>query len=208
MTTNLQIYWDQILIDRTPQSARAQLQSSEVPLASAQLDFHGFPRAVERKSPGDLYYVYEQASATGPFTQPAGAYTRTGDVYDLLALTDDRMVVFGSGDEVQLEFDAAHLPALPSGWKRDYFFFANGYEKDMDFYAADGLSVAPLPYSAMPEYPYSAGDESRANPRWNWDDLLNLNTRMFSGGEASSYRYHYAEHGARPTVKTQIPQKR
>ena len=26
---------------------------------------------------------------------------------------------------------------MPKGWARDYFFVANGYEKDMDFYAYD-----------------------------------------------------------------------
>lgn len=202
LTTNLQIYWDQILIDRTANLTAGQIRSSEVPLASAQLDFHGFPRAIERKSPGDINYIYEQASATGPFTRPAGAYTRTGDVYDLLTHADDRMVVFGSGDEVQLEFDASHLPSIPIGWKRDYFFFADGYEKDMDFYAAHGLSVAPLPFGAMPEYPYSESDLRRANPRWNWDELLNLNTRMFSGDEVASYRYHYGGRDARADAKT------
>ena len=82
-------------------------------------------------------YVYEKASATGPYTRPAGAYTRYGDVRPLLTGYDDRLAVFGSGDEVVLDFDPAKLPALPKGWVRDYFFVANGYEKDMDFYAAE-----------------------------------------------------------------------
>ena len=32
-------------------------------------------------------------------------------------------------------------PRLPHGWVRDYFFVANGYEKDMDFYASDGNTL-------------------------------------------------------------------
>ena len=59
---------------------------------------------------------------------------------------DDKSVVFGSGDEVRLDFDPSKLPAPPQGWVRDYFFAANGYEKDMDFYAAEGNFVAPLPF--------------------------------------------------------------
>ena len=191
LTTNLQIYWNQILIDRTPPVV--EIRSNEVPLSAARLDFHGFPKAIEHKNPGDIEYVYEQASATGPFTRPAGAYTRAGDVLELVSRADDRFVVFGSGDEVQLDFDARNLPRLPRGWKRDYFFFADGYEKDMDFYAAEGLSVAPLPYRAMPEYPYSIKNSPRAQSAWNWNDLLNLNTRMFSGTDAPSYRYQYSE---------------
>ena len=38
---------------------------------------------------------------------------------------------------------------LPKGWTRDYFFVANGYEKDMDFYAAEGSTVDPL---ALPQH--------------------------------------------------------
>ena len=47
-------------------------------------------------------YVYEKASPTGPYTRPAGSYTRFGDVLPLLTSLDDKLVVFGSGDEVQL----------------------------------------------------------------------------------------------------------
>ena len=39
---------------------------------------------------------------------------------------------------------------------RDYFFAANGYEKDMDFYAAEGNFVAPLPFLSMGDYPVHA----------------------------------------------------
>ncbi len=96
-----------------------------------------------------MKYIYEKTSATGPYTRPAGAYTRYGDVRPLLESIDDKFVVFGSGDEVALDFDPAKLPALPRGWVRDYFFIANGYEKDMDFYAYHGDSVDPLPFHDM-----------------------------------------------------------
>jgi hypothetical protein len=69
----------------------------------------------------------------------------------LLLNSDDRFAVFGSGDEVQLEFDPAHLPALPKSWKRDYFFCADCYEKDMDFYTAEGDFVNPPPFHGMSE---------------------------------------------------------
>lgn len=189
ITTNLQIYWDQILVDTTDQETPVTV--TPVPLASAKLAFHGYPRLVENKSPGDFRFVYEEVSPTGPFARPVGAYTRLGDVRDLVANSDDRFVVFGSGDEIQLEFDPANLPSLPSGWKRDYFFLADGYEKDMDFYAADGLFVDPLPFHSMKQYPY-------ASDTFPWNevhlkDVLNYNTRFFSNAPSSSYRYHYGE---------------
>src|SRR5947209_13575831 len=44
-----------------------------------------------------------------------------GDVLPLLVSFDDRLVVFGSGDEVALDFDPSKLPPTPKGWVRDYF---------------------------------------------------------------------------------------
>lgn len=195
ITTNLQIYWDQILVDTTPEQPEAT-KVVDVPLSRARLAFHGYPRMHEYQSPGDFEFVYDQVSPTGPYTRPVGAYTRFGDVRDLLLSSDDRFAVFGSGDEVQLEFDPAHLPALPQGWKRDYFFFADGYEKDMDFYAAEGDLVYPLPFHRMSEYPYSKGvfpqDEIHIN------DLLNYQTRFFSGAPATSYRFRYPKLESKP----------
>ncbi len=130
------------MISRTSQDQTARL--TPVPLARAELNFHGFPLKIEDQPPGNVKYIYEKTSATGPYTRPAGAYTRYGDVRPLLDSVDDKFVVFGSGDDVALDFDPAKLPALPQGWARDYFFVANGYEKDMDFYAYRGDTVEPL----------------------------------------------------------------
>jgi tetratricopeptide (TPR) repeat protein len=249
ITTNLQIYWDSILIDRTPQNATGEIPrpaatpppakagglpenvglrddastgSSEsasevrhpersrssggakdlarisaiptrttfIPLVHADLEFHGYPLKIEGTPPGKVQYIYEKTSATGPYTRPAGTYTRYGDVLPLLTATDDKLVVFGSGDEVRLDFDPSNLPALPSGWVRDYFFAANGYEKDMDFYAAEGRFVAPLPFLKMGEYPYGP---PRSFPLDNAhiNYLLEYNTRHMSGNEQRGYWFDY-----------------
>ena len=185
--TNLQIYWDNILIDRSNQTQSARINS--VPLARADLRFHGFPLKVECKPPGNVKYMYETVSATGPYTRPAGAYTRYGDVRPLLTGSDDRMAVFGSGDEIALDFDPSRLPVLPRGWTRDYFFVANGYEKDMDFYAFEGNTVAPLPFRAMGNYPYPVNSYPLDDEHLNY--LLNYNTCYRSGNEARGYSYNY-----------------
>jgi len=220
ITTNLQIYWDSILISRTPQdmappsqrlsgghlARRAEggtpsgqpagrrrydsVRLTPVPLVRADLGFHGFPLKIEGTPPGNVNYIYEKTSATGPYTRPAGTYTRYGDVLPLLTALDDQLVVFGSGDEVRLDFDPSQLPALPQGWVRDYFFAANGYEKDMDFYAAEGNFVAPLPFLKMGDYPYSPGksfplDDAHVNY------FLEYNTRHISGKEQRGYWFDY-----------------
>jgi tetratricopeptide (TPR) repeat protein len=193
ITTNLQIYWDNILISRTSQlqSGNQNLRLTPVPLAHAELNFHGFPLKIEGAPPGNVNYIYEKTSATGPYTRPAGAYTRYGDVRPLLAALDDKSVVFGSGDEVALDFDPAKLPQLPSGWVRDYFFTANGYEKDMDFYAYRGDTVVPLPFRDMRAYPYPG--QSFPSDAEHMNYLLEYNTRFMSGNEASGYSFQYAK---------------
>jgi hypothetical protein len=193
ITTNLQIYWDSILIDRASQRFQDKTQSprlTSVPLARADLTFHGYPLKIEGTPPGNVQYIYEKVSATGPYTRPMGAYTRYGDVTPLLTKTDDKLAVFGSGDEVSLDFDPSHLPTLPQEWVRDYFFAANGYEKDMDFYAVEGNFVAPLPFLSMGEYPYTPKksfplDDAHVNY------LLEYNTRQMSGNEQRGYWFDY-----------------
>jgi tetratricopeptide (TPR) repeat protein len=187
ITTNLQVYWDNILIDRAGQNGEVRLH--EAPLESAHLTFHGFPRMIEGQPRGNVHYVYEQVSQTGPYAHQAGNYTRYGDVFPLLTSFDDRFVVFGPGDDIALEFDPARLPALPAGWARDYFFLVKGYEKDMDFYAADGFTVDPLPFQQMSSYPYPGKSYPLDAEHLNY--LLDYNTRYVSGNEARGYSYQF-----------------
>jgi tetratricopeptide (TPR) repeat protein len=189
LTTNLQIYWDNILISRTPQAQTARV--TPVPLARADLSFHGFPLKIEDQPPGNVKYIYEKVSATGPYTRPAGAYTRYGTVLPLLNASDDKFAVFGSGDEVALDFDPAKLPKLPQGWVRDYFFAAHGYEKDMDFYAYRGDTVEPLPFRDMVTYPYPSKSFPADAEHFNY--LLEYNTRFMSGNEAGGYAFRYPQ---------------
>jgi hypothetical protein len=112
-------------------------------------------------------------------------------VYDLLRNSDDRFVVFGSGEGLKLDFDPRELPALPAGWIRDYFFYADGFEKDLDFYAAHAFTVEPLPrHSALP-YPYPEGQDYPSDAN-HLGYQLEYNTRMRSDRLPPSLRYQYA----------------
>ena len=152
-----------------------RIRTTELPLASATLAFRGYPRQVEGAIPGDLTYYYDQASTTGPFSQFRGSYTRYGDVTSLLQQVDDQFVIFGTGEDIDAEFSAAPLPPLAAGWTRDYFFYANGFVKDMDFYEASPFTVADMPFHAMTAYPYPAAqhyptDSSADAYRLDWND--------------------------------------
>jgi hypothetical protein len=184
--TNLKIYWDQILIDTTPQTSPVDLH--EVPLVQASLQFRGYPRKIEGKVPGDVVYVHEDVSPTGPYARASGGYTGYGDVLSLLKQQDDRFAIIGSGDEVAAEFDPAGLPSVKPGWTRDYFLYADGFAKDMDFYSAYSSTVEPLPFHAMGQYPYS--DRVRfPQDKAHLDYRLQTNTRVNSAG--NSYRFEY-----------------
>jgi hypothetical protein len=187
LMTNLEIYWDQVLIDN---HAEAEARTAEVPLALATLHFRGYPKQAEGASPGDLDYDYDRVSLTGPFQRQRGSYTRMGDVTALVSGIDDRYAIFGSGEEIAAEFDATKLPALPAHWTRDYFFYANGFVKDMDWWDASPFTVAQLPFHAMSKYPYSANEKfpDDANAI---DYQLNWNDRWDSGEPVRSYRFDY-----------------
>jgi tetratricopeptide (TPR) repeat protein len=192
LATNLQIYWDQVLIDN---NAEAEARTAEVPLTLATLHFRGYPKQTEGASPGDLDYDYDRVSLTGPFQRQRGSYTRMGDVTELVRGIDDRFVIFGSGEEIAAEFDATKLPALPAHWKRDYFFYANGFVKDMDWWDASPFTVAQLPFHAMSAYPYPES-ESYPDGKDALDYQLNWNDRWDSGEPVRSYRFDYREmHG-------------
>jgi hypothetical protein len=187
LMTNLQIYWDQVLID---DHAQADTHQVEVPLATANLRFRGYPLQIEGASPGDLNYDYDRVSLTGPFQRQRGGYTRIGDVTPLLTGIDNRFAIFGSGEEIAADFDASHLPAVPPHWKRDYFFYANGFVKDMDWWDASPFTVAQLPFHGMSSYPYPAGESypDDANARAY---QLEWNDRFDSGEPVHSFRFNY-----------------
>jgi tetratricopeptide (TPR) repeat protein len=187
LMTNLQIYWDQVLID---QSANAAAHTAEVPLSFATLHFRGYPKQIEGASDGDIDFDYNTVSLTGPFQHERGSYTRMGDVTGLLKGVDNRFAIFGSGEEIAAEFDTAKVPDPPKGWKRDYFFYANGYVKDMDWWDASPFTVAQIPFHGMSRYPYPKEEKYPDDTR-SIEYQLNWNDRFESGEQVHSYRFNY-----------------
>jgi hypothetical protein len=127
---------------------------------------------------------------SGPYARAAGNYTRYGDVRALLNAADDRFAIFSSGEGVKLDFDPRKLPALPAGWVRDYFFYADGFEKDLDFYAAHGFTVEPLPRHGLISYPYPDGQQYPADAE-HLNYQLDYNTRQRSDHLPATLRYAY-----------------
>jgi len=76
------------------------------------------------------------------------------DVLPLLQKADDEYIIANSGDQVSIDFDAKNVPLLPKGWTRDFLIYSEGWVKDGDLNTAHGQTVDPLPFHAMPSYPY------------------------------------------------------
>jgi hypothetical protein len=155
IVTNLCVYWDEIFLVES--DAPPPVRLTTAPMGSATLHFRGFSKATihpERKQPEK--FDYQTVSETSMWNPTPGNYTRYGSVAPLLAEPDDRMVIMGSGDEMQLRFDATALPPLPAGWKRDFLLLVDGWAKDADANTAFSQTVLPLPFHGMSSYPYPA----------------------------------------------------
>lgn len=157
IVTSLCVYWDEVFLatDTAPPPARLTRLSP----AAADLRFRGFSGLVqhpERKQPE--LFVYAERRFASMWNPTPGLYTRYGDVRELLDTVDDRFVIFGSGDEVALEFAAAGLPPLPDGWRRDWLLYVDGWAKDGDANTAHSQTVGPLPFHGMSGYPYGEGE--------------------------------------------------
>src|ERR1039458_7414460 len=108
--------------------APPQTRLTTVEMIAADLHFRGFSKATihpQRTQPES--FDYARVSAMSMWNPTPGNYTRYGAVDKLLAEVDDRLVIMGSGDEVQLRFRAAGLPELPVGWKRDFLLLVDGW---------------------------------------------------------------------------------
>ena len=153
IVTNLCVYWDEIfLIDN---AAAPDVRLTPLDAAQGDLNFRGFSEAViDRSRQQPEQFLYDHVRPVSNWNPTPGRYTRYGDVRSLVTKVDDRMVVMGSGDELQLQFAANTLPALPTGWSRDYLLLVDGWAKDSDANTAFSESVTPLPFHAMSAYPY------------------------------------------------------
>jgi hypothetical protein len=189
IVTNLKIYWDAVRIDQTPEVPGIRV--TEVPLAAAQLAFLGYPKEIRLQPASDTVYSFAARSMSGPYARAAGNYTRYGDVKALLLNSDDTFTIFGSGEGVELEFDPAAVPAVPPGCVRDYFFYADGFEKDLDFYAAYAFTVEPLPHHGLAAYPYPEGQAYPADAV-HLGYQFDYNTRSRSDRMPANLRYEYS----------------
>lgn len=164
--TNMECYWDQAFLAVRDVEARAQLRTTRIAVANARLRDRGYLRESSPDGQQPILPDYDHIDPS-PLARLQGELTRHGDVTPLLQGDDDRLCVMGPGDEVQLEFDAACLPPLPSGWTRCFVLRTVAYCKDADPFTATSDSVGPLPWRGMPAFPFPEGQTRPLDPAYS-----------------------------------------
>ena len=140
ITSNMEIYWDRlrVVVPKTPDDVRVVELAPEV----ATVARTGF--AKRTTGPQRLpHYDYANRSTYWDAEVPRGFYTALGDAMELASDVDGALAIFGSGEEIHLEFPA--VPEVSGDGKRYYAARFHGWAKDMDPYTGDGQTVGPLP---------------------------------------------------------------
>ncbi|MFH1566456.1 MAG: FG-GAP-like repeat-containing protein [Gemmatimonadota bacterium] len=177
ITSNSAVYWDQILVGDSPD---VPLLVHRRPFTRADLHWRGYPEHAAIRNTFAFRYTYDHLQVEAPWGTHGGAYTRFGDVAELVRAVDDRYAILGHGDELTLEVAGQALPPLAHGQSRTFLLYADGFGKDMDFHSARSLTVGPLPFHGMSTYPYPP-TESYPVTAAHREYQLEYNTRWLEG---------------------------
>jgi len=103
-----------------------------------------------------------------------------------VAARDEGLVLLNGGDELSVKFAVNSLPPKPAGSVREFFLYADGWDKDSDFHVAKGTEVEPLPFHGLDDQRYgrqlrppfpSDALHQRYNTRWIEGRVLKQTTR-------------------------------
>ncbi len=175
ISTNMDLSWDRIVL--APVREGAVVKLTEVAARGADLHFLGYPREYSPDGRQPNLLDHSNIDTSDTWLRMPGAYTRYGDVTNLLNLADDRFAIMAAGDEITLRFPAAALPPVPPGCVRTFLLKSDSYCKDMDLYTGGSQSVEPLPFHGMKSYPYGP-DEHYPRSTMNSRYRLEYNTRI------------------------------
>jgi hypothetical protein len=134
------------------------------------------PVTIQKINPiANLYQQFTTNSAS------SGAFTKYGDVTQLVQNADDMFVIGRQGDAVDLLFPTANLKPVAPGMVRDYFFFVSCWFKDENgnWGFGFGFTSDPLPFSTMSGFPYP-GTEAYPSDAAHLRYLSEWNTRIIA----------------------------
>ena len=177
LTEAFEIHWDRIALMEKKPNARTKI--TFISPTEADLHFRGFSPLQNLSPDWPLTPDYDTVSPNSYWTiTPGGWCTRYGDVSELIASRDEGLALLNGGDELSLKFAVSSLPQKPVGSIREFFLYADGWDKDSDFHVAAGAQVEPLPFHGMNDQLY--GRQKR--PPFPTDALhRKYNTRWVEG---------------------------
>ena len=149
LRTNMEIFWDKL--EWSAGLPEAQLKTQRLSAETAELRYRGFSVMTRANQSSPELPEYDRLATTNQLWRDLiGYYTRFGDIRELLAKVDDRIVIMNAGDEMVLRFQAP--PPPPEGWVRDFVLIGNGWIKDGDFNSMFSKTVLPLPARDITDY--------------------------------------------------------
>ena len=159
--TNMQVYWDAAWLGIAA-TQPAAMHVHRLRPTKATLLYRGHLLEYSPDGRWPVVFDYERTDPA-PLVRQFGWYTRYGEVNELLEQTDDAFVIFGAGDAVEIAFDARSAGKPPAGWVRSYVLRTVGFCKSADPLTLHPLTVGPLPFRGMRQYPPAPGT-APANP--------------------------------------------
>jgi len=151
LSSGQELYWDHVFftVNETP----GNTIQTKCELLTADLHFRGYSKAVPHLHYGPDHYDYARVSTAPQWPPMQGRFTRYGDVLELVRNKDERLAILGAGDELSLRFEVPDR-SIPKGWKRDFFLYNVGWDKDADLNTVYGPASEPVPFYRMSCYPY------------------------------------------------------
>ena len=162
--TNMEIYFDELALFQSKQAN--DVVSHKLRLTDARLFQLGYPKRTDNEQRVPSYDM----NNVQPFWDTRymkGAYTRLGDVNELVQNKDNALAIIGAGESIELSFKD-ELPELQEGFKRYFLLKFHGWAKDMDILTHNGETLEPIP---------SSGNVSAKSKKLN----QKYNTRYQSG---------------------------
>lgn len=165
LTQAFEIHWDRIALFQYGESVRGQAARASV----ADLHWRGYSELADLPWDAPHTPIHDRLLPQPRWrTTPSGWATRYGDVRELLAETDDALVLVAGGDALDLLFPAEDLPELKTGWQRTAFLHLVGWDKDADYHVVAGRTIDPLPWHGMDYQAYGhEGPPPGAAADWN-----------------------------------------
>ena len=157
---------------RLDESAPVEVKTTVLDASLAELVHRG-RATVSRPTLKSRQDALDDESPDEVFQLGYGAFTKYGDVRELLTVQDDRYVIMRHGDQITFNFPGRPAPQV--GWVRSVVLKVDAIMKTFFF----DRNVEPLPFHGMSAYPYLETEHFPTDPS-HADFIKQYNTRVYT----------------------------